>query len=330
MTGRFAPSPTGRMHLGNIWSALLNWLSVRKADGLLLLRIEDIDTGRCRPAYTARLMEDLSSLGLNWDESPAHPVLRQQERLDIYGALLADWRAQGLVYPCVCSRQELLASSAPHPEDGHHRYDGRCRTETGRRGRNPGKPPAWRLRIPDDDTSPDSFADLLQGHQQMDLFREWGDFVVARADGQFAYQFVCAVDDALTGVDFVLRGADLLTSTFPQRHIFRLLNQPMPTYCHVPLLTDPDGIRLSKRQQSLDLGAMYESGLRAPDILGRLAHLAGWLDRPEPATARELLTVFQLETLAGKRSLAVRPDDFIHPLEAGHSAPSRNPDAHRT
>jgi len=313
MTGRFAPSPTGRMHLGNLWSALLNWLAVRSQNGTLLLRIEDIDRTRCRPAYTEQLLADLRLLGLDWDESPAHPRVRQQDRLSLYDSIMRNWKAQGLVYPCVCSRLDLHASSAPHAEDGHAVYDGRCRTPEGRAGRNPDKPPAWRLRVPEGTSAEDSFNDRIQGPQHMNLATDWGDFIVARADGQVAYQLACAVDDALTGVDFVLRGADLLSSAFPQRYVMRLLDKPAPEYCHVPLLTDLGRIRLSKRQRSLDLGEMLASGLTPEAIIGGLAHLAGLLDRPEPVRPAELLPRFTLDGLSSVRALSVDPSTWLRP-----------------
>ncbi len=307
MTGRFAPSPTGRMHLGNLWAALLNWLAVRSHNGTLLLRIEDIDRTRCRPAYTDQLLADLRLMGLDWDESPAHPRIRQQDRSELYETIIREWQTQGLVYPCVCSRLDLHASSAPHAEDGHVVYDGRCRTSQGRAGRNPGKPPAWRLRVPEAPLAEDSFCDCVQGPQQMNLATEWGDFIVARADGQYAYQLACAVDDALTGVDFVLRGADLLASSFPQRYIMRLLGRPAPHYCHVPLLADPDRVRLSKRQRALDLGEMLASGLTPERITGRLAHLAGLIDRPEAVRPQDLLACFTPARIPAFRELVVDP-----------------------
>ena len=307
MTGRFAPSPTGRMHLGNLWSALLNWLAVRSGNGTLLLRIEDIDRSRCRPAYTEQLLADLMRMGLDWDESPEHPRIRQQDRSALYAEIIETWKTQGLAYSCVCSRLDLHASSAPHPEDGHAVYAGRCRTPEGRTGRNPGKPPAWRLRVPEGVQAEDRFTDRIQGPQRMNLATDWGDFIVARADGQFAYQFACAVDDALTGVDFVLRGADLLSSAFPQRHIMRLLDLPAPEYCHVPLLSDPDRVRLSKRQKSLDLGEMLSAGLTPEQITGRLAHLAGQIDRPEPVRPSDLLPIFSLARIPAVRTLPVDP-----------------------
>lgn len=309
MVGRFAPSPTGRMHLGNIWSALLNWLAIRQAGGRLLLRIEDIDAGRCRERHVDQLQRDLRMLGLCWDEDDTTPVLRQQHRLSLYRDLLAQWRDAGLAYPCRCTRRELHAASAPHPEDGHVRYDGRCRAGAADPARQK-REPAYRLRVPDEASAWDHFTDILQGEQRMNLDLEWGDFILARADGQFAYQFVCAVDDALSGVDYVLRGADLLPSSFPQRYIHRLIGKEPPTYAHIPVLCDQGGIRLSKRQQATDLGALLDAGLSAGDILGRLAHLAGWLPEPEPISAAALLPVFRLDTLAGCRTMTIRMSDF--------------------
>ena len=251
VVGRFAPSPSGRMHLGNAFSALLAWLSVRSANGKMVLRIEDLDPDRCRPEYAAQLREDLLWLGLDWDEEQT-PQSRQSAA---YAAAFEHLRSQGLVYPCYCSRAQLHAASAPHASDGQAVYAGTCRQLTGAQRAQQTKPPAWRLIVPDEDIS---FTDGVQGVYSENLARDCGDFILRRADGVYAYQLAVVHDDAEAGVTQVVRGRDLLGSVPRQMSLQRLLGYPTPEYYHVPLLTAPDGRRLSKRERDLDLGALRE------------------------------------------------------------------------
>lgn len=305
MVGRFAPSPTGRMHLGNVWVALLNYLEIRAAGGTLILRLEDLDPARCRPAFSEQLLADLAWLGLDYDRGgAADDLFRQSNREDIYQAVLDRFASENLVYPCFCSRADLQAVSAPHPEDGHRIYPGTCRLagQAEKRPQPGGRIAAWRLHVSDQLIA---FTDVFCGPQQLNLAREWGDFVIRRGDGSFAYQLACAADDALMGVDFVLRGRDLLRSTFPQQYIFQLLGRPVPVYAHVPLLVDETGCRLSKRQQSLDLGALQAAGFSAEAILGYLAWLAGLTNRQEPVTARELVSHYRRGRLAASPEITV-------------------------
>ena len=289
MVGRFAPSPSGRMHLGNVWSALLAWLSVRAAGGTMLLRMEDLDTARCRPAYAEQLRDDLRWLGLDWDaEQPP-----QSLRTAAYAAAFARLEAQGLVYPCYCSRADLHAASAPHAADGRVLYAGTCRGLTAEQRRAQKKPPAWRLCVPD---AVYGFTDGLCGPYSENLARACGDFIIRRADGIYAYQLAVVVDDAAGGVTQVVRGRDLLTSTPRQLYVQRLLGLPQPEYCHVPLLLSADGRRLSKRDGDLDMGALRRR--YTPEaLLGRLAALAGLIPPGETASARELVAVFSREKL---------------------------------
>ena len=284
MIGRFAPSPSGRMHLGNVWSALLAWLSVRAAGGELLLRLEDLDPARCRPEYSEQLRRDLRWLRLDWDrEQPP-----QSTRTDAYAAAFARLEAQGLVYPCYCSRADLHAASAPHAADGRWIYPGTCRDLPEDVRRRQTKAPAWRLRTPDRVVR---FHDGLQGEVAENLARDCGDFIVRRADGVYAYQLAVVVDDAAGGVTEVVRGRDLLSSTARQQYLYELLGARPPAYCHVPLLLAPDGRRLSKRERDLDLGAL--SARWSPEeLLGRLAALAGLIPPGETASARELIPAF--------------------------------------
>lgn len=282
--GRFAPSPSGRMHLGNVFSALLAWLSVRSCGGQMLLRIEDLDPDRCRPEYADTLRRDLEWLGLDWDIEQTQQSLRAAE----YARQFARLDAAGLVYPCYCTRGELHAASAPHASDGNVIYAGTCRrlTPEGRAAKT--RTPAWRLIVPEETVS---FVDGLQGAYVQNLARECGDFIIRRSDGVYAYQLAVVTDDAAGGVTQIVRGCDLLSSTLRQIYLQQLLGFSTPEYYHVPLLTAPDGRRLSKRERDLDMGALRER--YAPEALvGRLAYLAGLLDAPQSVSACELAADF--------------------------------------
>ena len=295
VVGRFAPTPSGRLHLGNLFCALLAWLSARSAGGRMVLRIEDLDPARSRREYADRLEQDLRFLGLDWDEGGSlggpHPPYFQQECTQRYAALLDQLRTQGLVYPCFCTRAELHAADAPHAADGEPVYDGRCRglspAEAEERSRV--RTPALRLRVPEETVA---FIDGHYGPVRQFLPSECGDFILRRSDGVFAYQLAVVTDDAAMEISQVVRGRDLLLSTPRQLLLYRLLGLTPPRFFHTPLLLAPDGRRLSKRDRDLSLAALRERGLDAPDIVGRLAFAAGLIDRPEPATPRELIPHF--------------------------------------
>lgn len=284
LTGRFAPSPSGRMHLGNAFSALLAWLSVRSRGGRMLLRIEDLDPERCRPAYAEALKADLGWLGLDWDEEQP----RQSTRTDAYRAQFETLDALGLVYPCYCSRAELHAASAPHAADGNVIYAGTCRHLSAAERAAKTRAPAWRVAVPDETIA---VMDGLQGLYTENLARDCGDFIVRRSDGVYAYQLAVVTDDAAGGVTEVVRGRDLLSSAPRQLWLQRTLGLPAPVYYHVPLLVTPDGRRLSKREKDLDLGALRQR-LSPQELLGQLAYLAGLQPEPAPATAAELASRF--------------------------------------
>ena len=280
--GRFAPSPSGRMHLGNVFSAFLAWLSVRSENGKMILRMEDLDPDRCRKEYALQLMDDLRWLGLDWDEEQPW----QSGRGDAYAQA---FKALGdNVYPCYCSRTELHAASAPHASDGRVLYAGTCRNLTDAERKEKTKAPAWRIRVPDAEYG---VCDGLQGAYAENLADECGDFIVRRADGVYAYQLAVVTDDAEGGVTEVVRGFDLLSSTPRQIYLQELLDLPTPRYYHVPLLIDESGRRLSKRDGDLDLGVLREN-MTPEQLLGRLAWAAGILDADMPASAAELVTVF--------------------------------------
>ena len=284
--GRFAPSPSGRMHLGNLWSCLLAWLSARSAGGSMVLRLEDLDTDRCRPEYCDQVMRDLEWLGLDWDNEPVY----QSRRTEIYAEYFHKLEQAGLIYPCYCTRAERLAASAPHRSDGVSVYDGRCHrlTPQERAKLSASRRPAWRVAVPPRNIS---FADLCQGPYEEQLDRDCGDFILRRSDGVYAYQLAVVVDDALMGVDQVVRGRDLLDSTPRQIWLNETLGFSTPEYAHIPLLLAPDGRRLAKRDRDMELGQI-QSLYTAPELVGRLAHLAGLIPEYAPVAPAQLIPLF--------------------------------------
>jgi glutamyl-tRNA synthetase len=293
--GRFAPTPSGRMHLGNVLCALLAWLSVRQQGGRMVLRIEDLDAMRCPRQYADLLEEDILWLGIDWDEGgskggPRGPYY-QSECAPLYEKALQKLREKGLLYPCFCSRAQLHAASAPHLSDGQVLYNGHCRSLSAEEAAQLSKirRPADRLRVPDRTIT---FVDGCQGPYTESLPLECGDFLVRRSDGVFAYQLAVVADDARMGVTEVVRGKDLLSSTARQIYLFELLGFPPPHYRHIPLLLAPDGRRLSKRDHDLSLEVLRQSLPDARPLIGLLAFLCGQLPRPEPISPRELLPLF--------------------------------------
>ena len=299
VTGRFAPSPSGRIHLGNILCCLLAWLSARQKGGRVILRIEDLDTARCPRRYGEQMCRDIQWLGLDWDEGPViggpSGPYEQSRRTALYQAALERLEAQGLVYPCFCTRAELHAASAPHREDGQVVYPGTCRgltaEQAAERARRTGRAPALRLRVPEEEIT------FIDGH--MGEYGEWlpedcGDFLLRRSDGMFAYQLAVVVDDAAMGVTEVVRGADLLASTPRQLLLYRLLGLEAPAFYHFPLLLGSDGQRLSKRNADAGLDTLGER-YTASEILGKLAYLAGFNPSAEPRSGESLLADFAWE-----------------------------------
>lgn len=305
--GRFAPSPTGRMHLGNIASALLSWLSARAQGGAWLLRIEDLDPQRSKREYSRIIEDDLHWLGLDWDEGGLDGrgdtgPYSQSRRGDIYARYLELINATGYTYPCRCTRAEIMATQAPHQSDGRIVYGGRCR---------PAVLPAFgadfdgastRICVPD---SIISFDDGLYGPQHFNLAREVGDFILRRADGAWAYQLAVVVDDALMGVTEVVRGSDLLLSAAQQIYLYRLLGLKPPRFAHVPLLCNAEGRRLSKRDGSLSMEHLRAT-MTAPQIIGCLAALLGLLPEPTEITAAELIPDFSWQKIKPDRTLSIK------------------------
>lgn len=289
IVGRFAPTPSGRMHLGNVFAGLIAWLAARSAGGGFLLRMEDLDTQRTGEAYARQIREDLSWLGLTWDEE----TQPQSQRSGIYRTYFEKLAELGLLYPCYCTRSLLHSVNAPHLSDGTYVYPGTCRDLTPAQRAGYDRSPSWRVRVPDRIWR---FTDRLQGEYAQNLATECGDFVLRRADGVYVYQLAVTVDDALSGVTQVVRGSDLLSSAPRQMYLQELLGFPHPDYGHVPMLLAPDGRRLSKRDGDLDLGALRRR-VTAPRLLGALAYTAGLLDQSVPISAGELAAEFSWEKL---------------------------------
>ncbi len=283
-SGRFAPSPSGRMHLGNALSAMLAWLSAKHQGGEILLRIEDLDPARSKAEYAQGIMDDFRWLGLLWDRRATD----QSRRGEAYAAALRQLGQMNLIYPCYCSRDQLHAASAPHASDGRVIYAGTCRNLTPEQRAVMTKKTSLRIRLPDREIS---FRDGLQGNVTMNLQREFGDIILRRADGVAAYQLAVVVDDGTEGVTEVVRGRDLLSSTPVQLYLYELLGLTPPKFYHVPMLLAPDGRRLSKRDRDLDFGYLRQH-FSPEEIIGLLGHLAGLMERWEPVSARELACDF--------------------------------------
>lgn len=303
VVGRFAPSPTGDLHLGNARTALLAWLQARAAGGRFLLRMEDLDAGRVRERYYETQLRDLRWLGLDWDEGPdvggPNAPYLQSERRDRYRAALERLGEAGSLYDCFCSRREILeAASAPHGADEEGpRYPETClRLSPDDVARRQGEraPSALRFRTPPGEVS---FHDLIQGEVAFDPAAEVGDFVVRRKDGVAAYQLAVVVDDAAMGITHVLRGADLLPSTARQILLYRALDLTEPVWIHVPLMVGQDGERLAKRHGAPSLRDLRESGVEPARVVGLLARSCGLLAGEEDALPSELLPGFSLDLL---------------------------------
>ena len=284
--GRFAPSPTGELHLGNARTALLSWLWARSLQGAYALRVEDIDTPRVRPGMAEQQLEELRWLGLDWDGEPVF----QSQRTALYEDALR--RLGANVYECFCSRAEIAAAaSAPQGDEGP-RYPGTCAqlNPQEREKRRGSRTPSLRLRVP---PGPVAFHDEIMGEQSFDTQAITGDFVLRRADGLFAYQLAVTVDDGVMGITQVLRGADLLSSTARQILLHRLLGQPEPRWAHVPLVLAGSGERLAKRDKALSLAQLRRRGVDPRRIVAHLARLSG-LQAPEACEPAQLIEGFSL------------------------------------
>ncbi len=321
--GRFAPSPTGELHLGNARTALLAWLWARNVGAGFTLRIEDLDLPRCKPGLAERQLEELRWLGLDWDEGPsadpphhdagARGPYRQSQRSHLYEAALEALREGGHLYECFCSRAQIRAAagagaaseaSAPQgPQDEGPRYPGTCSALSPAEvaARRKSRQPALRLRVP---PGPIDFVDGIAGPQRFDPGAEVGDFILRRADGLYAYQLAVVVDDAAMGITQVLRGADLLASTARQLILYRRLGLRAPAFAHAPLLLGPpgpDGIpqRLSKRAGAETLSTMRARGEDPQRLVAALARSCGLVDETVARCAPAgLVANFSLARLA--------------------------------
>lgn len=288
--GRFAPTPSGRMHLGNVFAALIAWLSVKSAGGSLVLRMEDLDTQRTSEEFADILRKDLLWLGLTWDWEMAP----QSQRDSVYRQYFGRLGDMGLLYPCYCTRSQLHSVNAPHLSDGTYVYPGTCRNLTPGQKAAFDRQPSWRVQVPDRVWT---VHDLAQGEYRENLVTDCGDFVVRRADGVFVYQLAVTVDDGEAGITEVVRGMDLLSSAPRQMYLQELFGFPHPTYGHVPMLIAPDGRRLSKRDQDMDLGFLQRH--TTPEkLIGLLGYACGLLDRAEAVSARELAGEFAWEKIS--------------------------------
>ncbi|MBR2048797.1 MAG: tRNA glutamyl-Q(34) synthetase GluQRS [Oscillospiraceae bacterium] len=290
--GRFAPTPSGRMHLGNVFAALMSWLSPKSQNGGWILRMEDLDTLRTKDEYAQLLREDLLWLGLDWDEETPP----QSTRSTVYDRYFQQLRDMDLLYPCYCTRSQLHNVNAPHLSDGTYVYAGTCRNLTEAERSAKTRAPSWRVRVPDRDYG---FTDLVQGPYRENLVTECGDFVVRRADGVYVYQLAVTVDDGEAGVTEVCRGWDLMGSAPRQMYLQDLFGFRHPRYAHIPMLMAPEGRRLSKRDQDLDMGAL-RNRLKPEQLIGVLAHAAGLTETAQPISAKELATVFDWGKLQGR------------------------------
>ncbi len=285
--GRFAPSPTGPLHLGNLRTALLAWLFARSAGARFLVRVDDLDRSRVRPGVVEAQLSDLRAIGLDWDGS----VVRQSERMGLYEEAIGRLDADGLLYPCYCTRAEIrAAASAPHGIPAADRYPGTCRNLTAAeraKREAAGRPPALRVRSEDVRVT---FEDRLLGRLEETV----DDFVVRRNDGTPAYQLAVVVDDARQEIGEVVRGADLADSTPRQILLARLLGLPEPSYAHVPLVLGPDGRRLAKRHGAVALSDRTEG----PDeVRAWMARTLGLAEIGETPSMEDLVSRFEPERL---------------------------------
>jgi glutamyl-tRNA synthetase len=288
--GRFAPSPTGPLHLGNLRTALVAWLFARSSHSRFVVRVEDLDPLVSSRAHERAQLADLAALGLDWDG----PVVRQSERFDHYRAAIDTLTARGLTYPCYCTRREVReASVAPHTNAPEGAYPGTCRTLTSRQRaahEREGRPPALRLRA---DERTLTFVDRLRGA----VTGVVDDVVLARNDGVPAYNLAVVVDDAAQHVGEVVRGDDLLLSTPRQIYVARLLGLDEPSYAHVPLVYGPDGNRLAKRHGAVTLDDLAQRGTTPDDVRALLATSLGLAVATEPVSAADLVTRFEPDAI---------------------------------
>ena len=286
---RLAPSPTGALHLGNAQSFLINWALARRFGWKILLRIDDLDTPRTKPNADRQALEDLRWLGVDWDEGPVY----QSADLRPYREALEQLKRLGLVYPCRCTRGDLIESaSAPHGDSHELRYPGTCRPPNGPADDSGC---AWRLIVPEETVE---FVDQIQGRKSICPAQQVGDFVIWTKAGLPSYQLAVVLDDAASGVSDVVRGDDLIDSTGRQILLYRLLGVgPTPRYWHLPMVVGPDGRRLAKRHGDTRLAAFREAGCTPQQVIGLIANLLGLEAKPEPMPLKVFLERLRPERL---------------------------------
>ena len=300
--GRYAPSPTGPLHFGNLRTALIAWLQARLANGRFILRIEDIDLPRTRPGSAEQIIDDLKWLGLDWDEGPdiggEYAPYTQSERFELYQAAIDYLSENNFLFPCFCSRKDIAqAASAPHVSDQLRIYPGTCRPANKQKREQPPPPDrqaALRFLCPEKHIT---FADQILGKQDYALHRDSGDFVVKRSDGLFSYHIAVVVDDALMGVSDVVRGCDLIDSTAQQILLMDTFGFALPSYWHIPLVLDASGKRLSKRDGSLSIDYYREKGIDSAHLVGQLAASLDLVPQGSRLSCQELVEECSLEQL---------------------------------
>ena len=304
---RLAPSPTGALHVGNARTFVINCLLARQRGWRTLLRVEDLDGPRVKPAAEQQMLQELRWLGLGWEE----PVVHQSRRGEAYAAALAKLAECGAAYPCACSRKDIeAAGSAPHQGDAHAVYPGTCRgrfSSAAEAQAKSGRVAAWRLRV---GGKPIEVRDEFCGQRTFDLSRTCGDFVIFKNDGLAAYQLAVVIDDADAGVDAIVRGDDLLESAARQIHLRRLLGIERPVqYWHLPLVVGPDGRRLAKRHGDTRLWHYRQAGATPERILGLVGYLSGLLEGRREAGMDELLARFDPDRIPRTPAVFTRQDD---------------------
>jgi glutamyl-tRNA synthetase len=299
VVSRLAPSPTGLLHLGNVRTFLWAWLSARAQRGKVIMRIEDLDSPRVKAGVTEKMLDDLKWLGFDWDEGPAGCV--QTERREYYAHIHERLRKLGATYPCVCTRGDIAAAqSAPHEGDAELRYPGTCRgrfTDEAQAFAATGRTPAWRLKV---EPGAITFDDLVSGAHRIDVAETAGDFVVAKAPDNPAYQLAVVADDIAMGVTEVVRGDDLIPSTARQILLYRLLNAPLPRYGHAPLVVGPDGKRLAKRHGDARIATFRAADVKPARIIATLAHWSG-LECGDEAMPSDLIPLWSWDVVSRDR-----------------------------
>ena len=301
IVGRYAPSPTGPLHSGNLRTALLCWLQVRLAGGKFILRIDDLDQPRNKAGSLENIIEDLKWLGIDWDIGPGISSIsteyQQSQRTSLYNDAFESLAKAQLIYPCSCSRKDIaLAASAPHADDNPGIYPGTCRPRINKIKSTVAKTGstnhAWRFTVTNQTIE---FIDQLRGRYSQQLESAVGDFVVKRKDGLFAYQLATVVDDGLMGVTDVVRGTDLIDSAPRQIALFKALGFSPPRFWHVPLMTDDRGNKMSKREGSESVCQWRRQGKTAEQLVGHMASSAGLIDHNKAISCEDLLNVLNGE-----------------------------------